>query len=156
MFLGNYCGTLSYGVVVWCFVCVCFTETFEVTNFISFCLWYINFFNKPITQIGNIKKSWCFCVDLVWVTHSSILAWRIPGTEEPGGLLSMGLHRVRHDWNNLAAAAAALKKKKKRLRFAFKNFTEKSWPRVESRDLRYVTRTNGAHLFQLFSVTSPW
>ena len=30
-------------------------------------------------------------------THSSILAWRIPGTEEPGGLQSMGLHRVRHD-----------------------------------------------------------
>ena len=37
--------------------------------------------------------------------HSSILAWRIPGTEEPGGLLSMGLHRVRHDWSDLAAAA---------------------------------------------------
>ena len=30
-------------------------------------------------------------------THSSILVWRIPGMEEPGGLLSMGLHRVRHD-----------------------------------------------------------
>ena len=30
-------------------------------------------------------------------THSSILAWRIPGTEEPGRLLSMGLHRVGHD-----------------------------------------------------------
>ena len=33
--------------------------------------------------------------------HSSILAWRIPGTEEPGGLLSMGSHRVRHDRSNL-------------------------------------------------------
>ena len=31
-------------------------------------------------------------------THSSILAWRIPWTEEPGGLQSMGLQRVRHDW----------------------------------------------------------
>ena len=39
-------------------------------------------------------------------THSSVLAWRIPGTAEPGGLLSMGLHRVRHDWSDLAAAAA--------------------------------------------------
>jgi len=39
--------------------------------------------------------------------HSSILAWRIPGTGEPGGLLSMGSHRVRHDWSDLAAAAAA-------------------------------------------------
>ena len=40
-------------------------------------------------------------------THSSILAWRISGTEEPGRLLSMGLHRVGHYWSNLAAAAAA-------------------------------------------------
>ena len=30
-------------------------------------------------------------------THSSVLAWRLPGTAEPGGLLSMGLHRVGHD-----------------------------------------------------------
>ena len=37
-------------------------------------------------------------------THSSILAWRIPGTEEPGGLPSMGSHRVGRDWSNLAAA----------------------------------------------------
>ena len=37
-------------------------------------------------------------------THSSSLAWRIPGTKEPGGLLSMGSHRVRHDWSDLAAA----------------------------------------------------
>ena len=36
--------------------------------------------------------------------HSSILAWRIPGTGEPGGLPSMGSHRVGHDWNDLAAA----------------------------------------------------
>ena len=40
--------------------------------------------------------------------HSSTLAWRIPGTGEPGGLPSMGLHRVRHDCSDLAAAAAAL------------------------------------------------
>ena len=39
-------------------------------------------------------------------THSSILAWRVPGTGEPGGLPSMGSHRIRHDWSNLAAAAA--------------------------------------------------
>ena len=39
-------------------------------------------------------------------THSSVLAWRIPGTGEPGGLPSMGSHRVRHDWSDLAAATA--------------------------------------------------
>ena len=40
--------------------------------------------------------------------HSSVLAWRIPGTGEPGGLLSLGSHKVRHDWSDLAAAAAAM------------------------------------------------
>ena len=40
-------------------------------------------------------------------THSSVLAWRIPGTEKPGGLPSMGSHRVGHDWSDLVAAAAA-------------------------------------------------
>ena len=39
-------------------------------------------------------------------THSSILAWRIPGTEELGGLSSMGSHRVGHNRSDLAAAAA--------------------------------------------------
>ena len=41
-------------------------------------------------------------------THYSVLAWRIPGTGEPGGLLSMGSHRVEQDWSDLAAAAAAV------------------------------------------------
>ena len=40
-------------------------------------------------------------------THSSVLAWRIPGTGEPGGLPSMGSHRVGHDRSDLAAAVAA-------------------------------------------------
>ena len=56
------------------------------------------------------KESSCNAGDLVWslgqedplkkevTTHSSILAWRIPWTEEPGGLQSMGSQRVRHDW----------------------------------------------------------
>ena len=41
-------------------------------------------------------------------THSSVLAWRIPGKGEPDGLPSIGSHRVGHDWSDLAAAAAAL------------------------------------------------
>ena len=41
-------------------------------------------------------------------THSSVLAWRIPGTGEPGGLPSVGSHRVRHDWSDLAAAAGEI------------------------------------------------
>ena len=38
-------------------------------------------------------------------THSNILAWRIPPTKEPGGLQSIGPHRVRHDWSDLACTA---------------------------------------------------
>ena len=41
-------------------------------------------------------------------THSSVLAWRIPGTEEPGGLPSVGLHRVGHDWSDFAAVVHIL------------------------------------------------
>ena len=47
-------------------------------------------------------------------THSSVLAWRIPGTGEPGGLLSMRSHRVGHDWSDLAAAAATAATRKNR------------------------------------------
>ena len=43
-------------------------------------------------------------------THSSVLAWRIPGAGEPGGLPSLGSHRVGHDWSDLAAAAAPCSK----------------------------------------------
>ena len=41
-------------------------------------------------------------------THYSVLVWRIPGTAEPGGLLSMGSYRVGHDWSDLAAATVAV------------------------------------------------
>ena len=41
-------------------------------------------------------------------THSSVLAWRIPGMGDPGGLPPMGSHRVRHDWSDLAAVAEHL------------------------------------------------
>ena len=41
-------------------------------------------------------------------THCSVLAWRIPGTGEPGGLPLMGSHRVGHDWSDLAVAAVAV------------------------------------------------
>ena len=48
------------------------------------------------------------CMEKEMATHSSVLAWRIPGMEEPGGLPSMGSHRVRHDRSDLAAVAAEL------------------------------------------------
>ena len=48
-----------------------------------------------------------YALEKEMATHSSVLAWRTPGTGEPGGLPSMGSHRVGHDWSDLAAAAAA-------------------------------------------------
>ena len=48
-----------------------------------------------------------WCSEKEMATHTSILAWRIPGTEESGGLPSTGSRRVRHDWSDLAAAATA-------------------------------------------------
>ena len=48
-----------------------------------------------------------YFADFLYLTHSSVLTWRIPGMGEPGGLPPMGSHRVGHDWSNLAAAAPA-------------------------------------------------
>ena len=56
------------------------------------------------TKQKESKREW---VEKEMAAHSSVLAWRIPGTGEPGGLPSMGSHRVGHDWSDLAAAAAA-------------------------------------------------
>ena len=51
---------------------------------------------EDIRDAGSIPE-WGRSTGGGMATHSSVLAWRIPGTGEPGGLLSMGLHRVRHD-----------------------------------------------------------
>ena len=59
-----------------------------------FCMW-----------VGN-----CVQEEKAMAPHSSTLAWRIPGMGEPGGLLSLGSHRVGHHWNDLAAAATASKR----------------------------------------------
>ena len=45
------------------------------------------------------------CIGEGTATHSTVLAWRVPGSAEPDRLPSMGSHRVRHDWSDLAAAA---------------------------------------------------
>ena len=71
--------------------------------------------------VHGVAKSWTRLSDFTFTfhfpalekevaTHSSVLAWRIPGMEEPGGLPSMGSHRVGHDRSDLAAAAAAAAK----------------------------------------------
>ena len=62
---------------------------------------------KSQTRLSNFPFTFHFhALEREMATHSSVLAWRIPGTGEPGRLPSLGLHRVRHDWSDLAAAAA--------------------------------------------------
>ena len=58
-------------------------------------------------QVNAFEIRYAQSMEKELATHSSILAWRIPGTEEPGGLPSLGSHRGGHDWRDLAAAAAA-------------------------------------------------
>ena len=61
---------------------------------------------KSRTQLSGFTFTFHFhALEKEMATHSSVLAWRIPGTGEPGRLPSMGSHRVKHDWSNLAAAA---------------------------------------------------
>ena len=78
----------------------------------------------------GVSKSWTWLRDFTFTfhfhalekemaTHSSVLAWRIPGTGEPGGLPSMGSHRVGHDWSDLAAAARNIDQKRFVLDFIY-------------------------------------
>ena len=61
------------------------------------------------TRLSNFTFTFHFhALEKEMATHSSVLAWRIPKTGEPGGLPSLGSHRVGHDWNNLAAAATVV------------------------------------------------
>ena len=63
---------------------------------------------KSRTRLSDFTFTFHFrALEKEMATHSSVLAWRIPGTGEPGGLPSMGSRRVGHNWSDLAAAIAA-------------------------------------------------
>ena len=71
-----------------------------------------------LLQCTQYKLSWSsefgfpLLSEKAMATHSSVLAWRLPGTGEPGGLPSLGSHRVGHDWSDSAAAAPLLRQQK--------------------------------------------
>ena len=66
---------------------------------------------ESTTRLSDFTFTFHFhALEKEMATHSSVLAWRIPGTGEPGGLPSRGSNRVRHDWSDLAAAAVQLRK----------------------------------------------
>ena len=63
---------------------------------------------KSRTRLRDLPFTFHFhALEKEMATHFSVLAWRIPGMAEPGGLPSMGSHWVKHDWSNLAAAGKA-------------------------------------------------
>ena len=63
---------------------------------------------KSRTRLSDFTFSFHFhALEKEMATHSGVLAWRIPGTGEPGGLPSMGSHRVRYDWSDLAQHSIA-------------------------------------------------
>ena len=83
------------------------------------CLFILLIVSFAVQMLCRFFLAWCRLSDFTFIypfhelqkemaTHSSVLVWRIPGTGEPGRLPSMGSHRVRHDWSDLAAAAVLL------------------------------------------------
>ena len=83
---------------------------------------------KSLTLLSDFTFTSHFhALETEMATHSSVLAWRIPGTGEPGGLPSMRSHRVGHDWIDLAAVAA------------WRELTEAEW-RTSPTQLTYHSR----------------
>ena len=89
--------------------------------------------SKSQTRLSDFTSTFPFqALEKEMATHSSVLAWRIPGMEEPGGLPSVGSHRVGHDLSDLAAAAAVARGGSKRAA-PFKKQSESWVPLVPQR-----------------------
>ena len=92
----------------------------DTKNFVSLLNLETSLVVHMVKRLPTMQETWV--QSLGWedllekeiATHSSILAWRIPGTGEPGGLPSMGSHRVGHDCSDLAAAAATMLREPKK------------------------------------------
>ena len=87
---------------------------------------------KRWTRLSDFTFTFHFpALEKAMAPHSSVLAWRIPGTGEPGGLPSVGSHRVGHDWSDLAAAAAAACN----LHHSLTHYFWSMWNKVERKSL---------------------
>ena len=82
-----------------------FPTMFMLSSLYRFCFLFAKF-----GLFSDLGQCWfwqyLYFLERAMATHSRVLAWRIPGTVEPGGLRSMRSHRVGHNWSNLAVAAA--------------------------------------------------
>ena len=104
------------------YVCVCMCVYIYIYIYIYIYYtpaWKIPWMEEPgrLQSMGSLSQTWLrnftftfhfHALEKEMATHSSVLAWRIPGTGKPGGPQSIGLHRVGHDWSDLAAAAARM------------------------------------------------
>ena len=92
--------------------------------------------NPTAMQETRVQSlGWEDLLETEMTTQSSILAWKIPWTEEPGGLRSMGLQRVRHDWSNTAQNTSLfLYLLKDELRMFFLSETITDYPHTQSHD----------------------
>ena len=81
----------------------CFTDIYRFSLLVQLCHGVAGSW----TRLSNFTFHF-HALEKEMATHSSVLAWRIPGMVEPDGLQSMGSHRIRHNWSDLAAAAAVL------------------------------------------------
>ena len=71
-------------------------------------VWISDFTPREIAESDTTEQLHFHALEKEMATHSSVLAWRIPGMGEPGGLASVELHRVGHNWSDLAAAVAEI------------------------------------------------
>ena len=105
---------------------------------------------KSRTRLSDFTFTFRFhALEKKMATHSSVLALRIPGMGESGGLPSMGSHRVRHDWSDLAAAAAGYLLKGKKVWFQIWNEPGQSSHFVHIKNLRLYMKT-------VITQSSPW
>ena len=91
--------------------------------------------SRSQTRLSDFPFTFHFhALEKEMATHSSVLAWRMPGTGEPSGLPSMGSHRVGHDWSDLAATACGILVPQPGIEpapFALKAQTLNHWPNGE-------------------------
>ena len=99
--------TRDFLVVQWFKFCI--STAVDLENPMDRGAWWaaVHEITKSQTRLSDFTFTFHFhALEKEMATHSRVLAWRIPGTGEPGGLPSMGLHWVGLDWRDLAAAAA--------------------------------------------------
>ena len=96
---------------------ISFTTTLTQNGPINSKIMLANLFLLPDMVISKMSSSLLTYLKIFFLvcalekemaTHSSVLAWKIPGTGEPGGLPSMGSHRLRHDWSDLAVCTCSV------------------------------------------------